>query len=243
VSRRTYVLVAVGVLLTSCSGMLAPTPDGVVWLNGCDVGYVTEGRLTLITEGDGFCPGTVDVDASGIIWGAADPGDVRLVAGDRWVRIAGDPSPGWPDEASPALPVEDRYTTVIDMAVGTDGRVWLVSGVAEDYEFGGGYMEAEVRSFDGEAWWIFSHARGTTSFGHVTESFEPPERILASLPGGRMALVTSEGLFHYRSGRWTRLLAGDFTSVSSTPEGSLWIAGPSGVYMWPAEELLASATR
>ena len=101
--------------LASCSDMIAPAPDGLVWLHSCDVGQVTDEGLTLITRGDQFCPKTIEVDSAGVIWGAEDPGEVRLVAGNRWVRIVGDSPPA--DEG-----------VVIDMAVGTDGRVWLVTG-------------------------------------------------------------------------------------------------------------------
>lgn len=209
-------------LLTSCANMLAPAPDGVVWLRDCDVGKVTEEGLALITRGDEFCPSTIEVDAAGIIWGAGDAGELRLVAGDRWIRVAQDYPPEEP-------------VVVIDLAVASDGKVWLVTGVGEGEE-----LTARVHSFNGNLWLTYASADGI-DFGTVRDRYEPADRILAALPRGQVALVTSGGLYLYAGVRWTRVLSGEFTTVSSTPNGDLWIAGPSGLYVWPAEGVPPSA--
>lgn len=223
-SSRRVTSALLAFLLASCSNMIAPSPDGLVWLNGCDVGRVTQDGLALITRDDGFCPATLEVDDSGVIWGAGDASDVRLVAGNRWIRIL------------QQVPTEEEDAgQVIDMAVATDGRVWLVAGRAT----GGERLTAELRSFNGEYWLTHRSATGQ-SFGFVSDRYEPPDRIIAALPGGRMALVTSAGLFLHRAyGGWIRVISGEFTTVASTPDGSLWFAGPSGVYVWGADDLKA----
>jgi hypothetical protein len=206
--------VAFAVLLSSCGNMIAPAPDGVVWLNGCDVALVREDGLELVGKGDGFCPQTIEVDGSGVVWAADGQADVRLLGGDRWIRVAEPPSRG------------ETPARAVDLAIGTDGRVWLAAGSGDD-----GVLDVEVRSFDGERWMIQESASGTR-FGTVDERRESPDRILAALPGGRVALVTSEGLYLGGGGsRWIRILAGDFTTVSATPDGWLWLAGPDGVYI------------
>ena len=218
---KTTVLLFVAFLLAACSDAIAPGPDGLTWLHGCDVGQVTDEGLAPIITGDEFCPEVIEVDATGVIWGASDGGDVRLVAGDRWVRIVPETSlMEWPS------------SVVIDLAVGTDGRVWLVTGTGDQDE----RLDVEVRSFGGVAWRNYSTASGG-DFGTVEDRFEPPQRILAPLPGGKMALATSTGLYLQGSGRWVKLLSGEFTTVSSTRDGTLWFAGPSGVYRWSSESL------
>jgi ligand-binding sensor domain-containing protein len=209
-------------VLTSCANMLAPSPDGVVWLYQCDVGKVTADGLELVTRGDAFCPSTIEVDSTGVIWGAGNGGEVRLVAEDRWVRVL-------QNDSQP-----EEVTSVIDIAIGTDGRVWLVTGSGEEFE----EVPVMVHSFDGNTWRTFPSASGT-SFGTVVDRIEPPDRVLAPLPRGRMVLATSDGLFFFTSARWVRILPGEFTSVSSTADGAVWIAGPSGVYTWSAEDVVA----
>lgn len=212
---------AFAVLLSSCGNMIAPAPDGVVWLNGCDVALVREEGLELVGEGDEFCPGTIEVDGSGVVWGADGSADVRLLGGDRWIRVA-----------EPPLSRHETPMGAVDMAIGTDDRVWLATGSGPDE-----VLDVQMRAFDGTGWMIQERASGTR-FGTVVDRTVPPQRILAVLPGGRVALVTSDGLYLGGGGsRFILVLAGEFISVSATPDGWLWLAGPDGIYILSPEGL------
>jgi hypothetical protein len=200
------------------SHVIEAAPDGILWLHDCTVELLTEEAVVPIAESDSFCPELLEVDVSGVTWGAQHDGDVRVLVGDRWIRVT-------------PLPAADL---VVDLAAASSGRMWIATASWDG--------TATVRSFDGEAWLAHGRRVGQTYY----RDFELPDAgwrsvggTLASLPGGRMALATADGLYLYRSSWWTLVLTGWFDQVSASPDGSLWVAGTSGIYVWPAEDLTA----
>lgn len=225
VRSRWLVLVApLVVVLGACANnMIVPSPDGIVWIRECHVAVVEDGVISELPD-PGVCPVTVEVAPDGVLWVADPDAQLRRWDGLEWTRIQppgdlrGDGDPG--------------SVLALDLAVASDGSLWMVTGYGPYPD----RLSPLLHRYSEETWTTFRDASGTP-FGFVREWYEPSNRLLVSFDEGAMAFATHGGLFLFNGHEWHRITAGDFSTASVAPDGTLWIGGSSGVFTIPQEML------
>jgi RNA polymerase sigma-70 factor (ECF subfamily) len=187
------------------AALLPPTPDAA---------------LAYITSVASGIDGSLWVGMSEFRPGSDDGGDAAAALRGGLLRFR---DGAWERLSVVPAPALSRRR-VANIAVAPNGDVWVAwDGRPGD---GGRLVEAAIGRFDGRAWTVFGAADGL------------PDRLtvagVAAAPDGVVWLATDRGLARFDGRRWAVRYPGVFgPSLSIAADGTLFVAGPSGIQRLP----------
>ena len=207
-----------------------PAPPRIPSLPGVLVGLgwvgTYDGAVHLSPLGNGFAVGRIDCPVPGATIAVATDGTV-WIGGDGWMRAEG---LAHITAAGCAL-VDPRQVQSID--ADPDGAVVVALEAGAEFKSDATAI-ATVESFAGGRWTALGSAPALAGSSLVAVS--PTGEIWWVLADpvveARGLGAGSGGLVHLEGGTWSRIVSGghDWGPVSVSPDGRLWLAGPTGIY-------------